>query len=727
MGLDRRGFIQFLVGGAVGSLFTPIPWKLTDDISIWTQNWPWVPRIPRGENGYIPTTSKLCPSACGMRVRTVKGLPVRTLGDPKNPLSGGKISSLAAAEVQLLYSPARVKRPLKKGLDGTFVSISWDEALELLRKKLGSIKGLKNQLAFISGDQNGTINEVLSGFTKQCGSDRFFLMPSEAQAGTRAWNIAMGGKGQLGFDTANSDLVLAIGADILESWGPAVLQRRAFSASHPHGEKAKAEYIYAGPVKNNTGTVSQWLPLKPGTEGYLAMGLCNLLIEGGAVVSETAVSQTVSTPEGSLTETVEATDSTAVAGGSTMTGVKDFAGFKKLAKQYTPEKVQALTGVSPEALTALAKKLKAASKPVVIVGSPIGQGESTATIIAGIALNLLLGGLNKPGGMQAIPDIPKVIKAAMDRTAVLSRDPVSYLANIAGGTDKAPAILFVYEANPAYGLPQPKEMTAALKKIPIKVSFSQFLDETAMLCDLVLPSPMGLERFDDVINPYGIGFGLYSPVFPVVKPLVDARPTGDVILALAKALNMDLGYGSFKDVLSARTEQLGASFDDLLGKYIQSNTQIPSSGLSLKPALLAASLPLKDKAEALSLAPMFKLNYGTGNVATPYFNLKTIPDTQLKGSYSFVQMNKATAAKLGVSEGQKVAISSKSASFVVMVNLFEGVMNDVVAAPLGLGHTAFDEFTKDKGSNISALMTLMKEPETGLPVWTDTKVEIKKI
>ncbi len=630
-----------------------------------------------------------------MQVRTVKGLPVRTMGDPKNPLSGGKISSLAAAEVQLLYSPARVKRPLKKALDGTFVAISWDEALEQLRKKLGAIKGVKNQLAFISGDQNGTINEVLSGFTQQTGSDRFFMMPSEAQAGTRAWNVAMGGKGQLGYDTANSDLVLAIGADILESWGPAVLQRRAFSASHPHGEKPTAEYIYAGPVKNNTGTVSEWLPIKPGTEGYLALGLCNLLLADGAALDES------------------------IAGG--------FAEFKALAGQYTPEKVQQLTGISAEALTGLAKKLKAASKPVVIVGSPIGQGESTATVVAGIALNLLLGGLNNPGGMQAIPDLPKVVNAAMTRTEMLSREPVSYLANIASGADKAPAALFVYEANPAYALPQPKEVAAALKKIPFKVSFSQFLDETAMLCDLVLPAPMGLERYDDVINPYGIGFGIYSPVFPVVKPLVDARATGDVILALAKALNMDLGYGAFKDVLDARAKQLGSSFDDLLGKYVQSDTQIPNAGLALKPGLLAAALPLKAKTEGLVLAPICKLNYGTGTVATPYFNLKTIPDTQLKGSYSFVQMNKATASKLGVSEGQKVAISSSSASSVVMVNLFEGIMDDVVAAPLGLGHTAFDEFTKDKGSNISALLTLSKEPETGLPVWTDTKVEIKKI
>ena len=37
---NRRNFIKLLVGGAVGVHLTPLPWKLMDDIAIWTQNWP---------------------------------------------------------------------------------------------------------------------------------------------------------------------------------------------------------------------------------------------------------------------------------------------------------------------------------------------------------------------------------------------------------------------------------------------------------------------------------------------------------------------------------------------------------------------------------------------------------------------------------------------------------------------------------------------------------------
>ena len=52
--LDRRGFLKFIGGAAVGTLATPVVWKGLDDISIWSQNWPWIPSLQYGnhENTY---------------------------------------------------------------------------------------------------------------------------------------------------------------------------------------------------------------------------------------------------------------------------------------------------------------------------------------------------------------------------------------------------------------------------------------------------------------------------------------------------------------------------------------------------------------------------------------------------------------------------------------------------------------------------------------------------
>jgi hypothetical protein len=53
-------------------------------------------------------------------------------------------------------------------------------------------------------------------------------------------------------------------------------------------------------------------------------------------------------------------------------------------------------------------------------------------------------------------------------------------------------------------------------------------------------------------------------------------------------------------------------------------------------------------------------------------------------------------------------------------------MDGVVAAYMGLGHTAFDEFTEGKGANVSQVLAVSTEPGTGLPVWENTRVQIAK-
>ena len=278
MALDRRGFLKFIGGATAGILATPVVWKGLDDVSIWSQNWSWIPRNIKGANSYVPTVSKLCPTGVGVRVRLVDGRPVRVIGNPEHPLSKGGVSSIAAAEVQMLYSPARMKRPLKRSPDGAYVMISWEEAEAMLLDGLKAAKG-GDALACISGDDNGTINELLSAFVQQSGAKSFFLMPGEAQPAAKAWDL-MGGEGQIGYDIEKSDFVLAIGANVLEAWGTAIRNRHAFGASHPHGAEPTAQFVYAGPVLNNTATgADDWLPIRPGTESAFALGLAHLLIK----------------------------------------------------------------------------------------------------------------------------------------------------------------------------------------------------------------------------------------------------------------------------------------------------------------------------------------------------------------------------------------------------------------------------------------------------------------
>lgn len=698
--LDRRGFLKFIGGAAVGTLATPVVWKGLDDISIWTQNWSWIPSLEYGnhDNTYVRTVSKLCPSAVGTRVRLVGGRPVRVLGDPDNPLSLGGISSLAATEVQMRYSPARLKRPLKRASDGAFKEVSWEEAEKILLARLVQTRksGGKNDLLCVSGDENGSMNELFSAFAAKMHSDRFFIMPGDAQATARAWTL-MGGTGRVGYDFANSDFVLAVGANVLETWGTVVCNRRAWGNARPAGDAPSMQLAFAGPVQNNTAAGADlWLPVKPGTEYCLLLGIAHQLIKEGC---------------------------------SLPAGHPEF--FRKTAEAWTPEKVAAATGIPVAQFTALMNGLKKASAPLVIVGSDMDQGGGAAPVMLGLCLNVLLDRLNKKGGMIAVPTGKPVVDGAKNYESMMWPDLVAHAEGVAAGKTQASKMLMFYEANPVYALPG-KGIDALFKKADFSVSFSSFLDETAMRCDLVLPAALGLERYDDVAYPFGYPSAIYALVQPVIEPLYEARPAGEVLIQTAAAMGMDLGFADVVAMLQAKAEAVGADWVEL------SNGDPAVQDLCLPVTLNCAAFGgklgedlLKAPAELekgqLAVGFVNKLSLGTAETAIPPFNTKTITPDELTKNVLVARVNSATLKKIGLYEGNLVTLASKAGTVTARLKVFEGVTSDTVALTLGFGHTAFETFNGGKGMNVMTLVSVVEEPGTaGLAVWNSARVNVAK-
>jgi anaerobic selenocysteine-containing dehydrogenase len=83
-------------------------------------------------------------------------------------------------------------------------------------------------------------------------------------------------------------------------------------------------------------------------------------------------------------------------------------------------------------------------------------------------------------------------------------------------------------------------MREALDRVPFVVSFSPYLDESALASDLVLPDHIFLERWQDDPTPRNVGFPVLGIRRPARAPLYDTRATSDVLFALAKALGPDL-------------------------------------------------------------------------------------------------------------------------------------------------------------------------------------------
>ena len=649
MSVARRAFIQMTVGATVGILFTPTVWTALDDVSIWTQNWPWIPRLKYGEVKGVPTVSKMCESGCAVKVRTVAGEAFGTMGNEDNPISGGGICPLCANGVQVKNSPTRIKSPMLKG-----EAITWDKAKEIVAEKL---EAAGSKVAVISGDQTGTINEVFSALLAGKGSDAFYSMPCDMQAACKAWNGLMGGSGQIGYDLQAADVVLLAGADALESWGPTVANLKAFAANEG------GKFIFAGPMQTKTASVtSKWVPVPVEGMAAFTLGICYYVLQAGKSVP-----------------------------------AADFDQFKSMVMSgYTPAKVEAATGVKADVMAAVAKQLLAAGNPVVVPGGSAGAHA------AAFALNLLLG-----GAMKVLPEFAKAIDSAMSRSEMMKND-------ILQGVNAD--LLFVYEANPAYVLPEQV-------KAGFTVAFDCVNTETTAAADLVLPTPHSYERVDDLASPYGLPQATYSMGAPVSKATLDVMNAGDFVLGLA-----DLGFESFQEVIDAKIAAIGADGDSLAeGGAFVVDEAAEVSGVTLAASVLGkAASPVKGNG-TVALAPYTLLTVGTANQATTPNAPCTISNSQLVGDSMVVMMNGETAKKLGVGVGSKVKLSGGNGDCQALVQLFEGVMDGVVAAPLGMGHTVGDEFSKGKGDNVYKILTVSSEAATGASTWAGSTVNVAKI
>ncbi|NDV18713.1 molybdopterin-dependent oxidoreductase [Pseudodesulfovibrio sp. JC047] len=648
MSVARRAFIQLSVGATVGILFTPTVWKALDDVSIWTQNWPWIPKLKYGELKGVPTVSKMCESGCAVKVRTVAGEAFGVEGNMENPLSGGGVCPLCANGVQVKNSPNRIKTPLLNG-----EVISWEKAQEVVAEKLDAAG---SRIAVVSGDQNGTVNEVFSALLADKGSDAFYTMPCDMQAADKAWAGLMGGSGQIGYDLENADVVLLAGADALESWGPTVSNLKAFAANE------SGKFYFAGPMQTKTASVTdKWVPVPAEGMAAFTLGIAYYVLQSGKTASMT-----------------------------------DFGQFKAMVmNDYSPAKVEAATGVKADMMAAIAKDLLAASNPVVVPGG------SVAAHGAAFALNLLLG-----GAMKAVPEFNKAVGMAMSRHEMLKADILEGVS-----TD----LLFVYEANPVYALPEQL-------KVGFTVAFDSVNTETTAAADLVLPTPHCFERFDDLAAPYGLPTATYSLGAPASKATLNVKNAADFILGLA-----DLGFETFEEVLEAKVEAIGADMDELAeGSAFILDGETPVATSMAPSELGKAAVPVKGTG-AVGLAPYTLLNVGTANQATTPNAPCTISNNQLVGDHMVVMMASATAKQLGVTVGSKVKLSGGNGECEALVQIFEGVLPGVVAAPLGMGHTVGDEFSKGKGDNVYKILTVSSEAAAGASTWAGSTVNVAKI
>ena len=557
MKLDRRAFVKLIAGGVGGTLLSPLPWKLADDTAIWSQNWFWRPSPERGEAATVNTVCQLCPGGCGIRVTLIQEKnAVKIDGNPAHPINQGGICPLGAAGLQYLYGPSRIETPLKqtgqRGDPGTMEPISWDEALEILATKLRGMRQKARRLVCISGKRQGTVPELFSRFLRAYGSPNYILMPAATDAESLGMFFSQGQSGPVGYDLENAKLIVSFGSSYLEGWGVPARMLKAFGnwRSKSTGDRARIVQVETrGSL--SASKADDWVAVAPGTEPALALGLAQVIISEGRY-DRTFVNQY-------------------------SYGFDEFS--RLLKRNYTPEKVAAITGVAAEKITALAREFSQARPAVALSGW--GQGRMQGSIydfLAVQSLNGLVGSLHKPGGATRTPPVPlapwsEVVLDAMSlegekeprldgasgvQTAVPTNLFYNFVKNINEGNLYPAQMLWVYEANPAHDLADVKPFIEALSRIETVVSFSSFMDETTQLADLVLPGPTYLERLEDVLTPPGLQYPVLGLSKPVLIPRFATIHPGDILIKLAKSLGggvaSSFSWSNYETALRQRVE-----------------------------------------------------------------------------------------------------------------------------------------------------------------------------
>src|SRR3989304_3326974 len=146
MEVNRRDFFKIIgIGGAtaamVGCSAEPpeklIPYVIPPE------------EIVPGKATWYATFCQECPAGCGILAKTMEGRAIKVEGTPAHPVTRGRLCARGEASLQGLYNPDRIRQPLRKGADGKWKPISWEEGETLLAGRLAGPKGGGKGSAFV--------------------------------------------------------------------------------------------------------------------------------------------------------------------------------------------------------------------------------------------------------------------------------------------------------------------------------------------------------------------------------------------------------------------------------------------------------------------------------------------------------------------------------------------------------------------------------------------------
>ena len=662
-----------------------------------------------------PSVCPLCAAGCGLTVRVMeadvetmregqrgvvrKPVAKKLEGNREHPVNGGGLCARGQAAIQLTYHPDRITQPLKRsGARGTgaYEAIAWEAALAELASRIDANRA---NVAALIGPARSQRQVLMNRFLSALGSPGATVFDPFGDAVLRRANALSFGRDQLPtIDLARTHHVLSFGADFLGTWGSVVAQSAAYGVMRSGRPNTRGSFVQVESRMSQTGAnADQWIAVKPGTEGVLALGLARAIMAGQP-------------------------------GGNGGRAGAAIAGWSAGLPDYTPDAVEKMTGVRASRVESLARDFAERRPAVAIVGgAALAHTNGLFSALAVNALNALVGATEQPGGIFFTPQPESAASV-----------PGFRLSPEGGGRPLAEAqVLLVDGANPVFSAPPGWQVRETIEKLPYIVSFGAFLDETSGLADLILPDHTFLEAWADAAPESGALVGVRSVAPPVMKPLYDTRATGDVLLDVGRRLQqpLNLPWPSYEEMLRSSFEGLPAA--DGGDAWTTAQTQggwwgaLPSrpqaAATSAAPVAYQPAVFDGDPQQyPFHLLPYSSAKFLDGALAhLPW--LQEMPDPITTAMWSsWIEINPKAAVGLGISTGDIVEVVSAHGSLRVPAYVSPGIAPDVVAMPLGQGHTDFTRYATGRGQNPSALLAPLTEPATGALAWAATRVKVTR-
>ncbi|HET7457708.1 MAG TPA: molybdopterin oxidoreductase family protein [Gemmatimonadaceae bacterium] len=666
------------------------------------------PRRDTSDPAASPTTTVRgacphdCPDTCATLVSVdAAGRAVRIAGDPDHPFTQGFLCAKVNRYLERTYHRDRLTTPLRragpKG-SGRFEPVSWDEALDEVATRLAEIAaGPHGPQAILPYSYAGTMGLVQGSsmdrrFFHALGASRLARTIC-AEAGAVGMRMTVGAN--VGADAEGipeSDLVLLWGTNTLTSnphlW-PHVLEAR----------KRGAKVIAIDPIRTRTAEqCDEWLAIRPGTDAALALGMMHVLFAEGLADEDYLARYTIGAE-----------------------------GLRERVKEYPPERVAEITGLSAARVAELGREYGRAKACFVRINYGLqrhyGGGMAVRTIAC---LPAVSGHWRRPGGGVQLSTSAnfKFNNDALQRPDLGPPARTINMIRLGDALTRADAgvggppvqALVVYNSNPAAVAPELGTVRRGLARDDLfTVVLEHFQTDTADWADIVLPATTQLEHWD-VHYAYG---HLYATLNrPAIAPLGEAKPNSEIFRLLAARVAARMGPGSplhgdaFRDddqtlirqALDTSHERMaGVTFERLMADgwarlnvprpyvpFAEGNFPSPSGKCELYSARLEAMgmdpLPTYHAPrEMAETAPALAAKYPLVLISSPrhqFLNTTFVNvDSLRRNAEPECVLHPRDAARRGLSDGERVVVHNDRGHFAALLRLSDGIREGVTWAP----------------------------------------------